>query len=346
MRTLIIRTIITAAIVLSLCSTALAGNASAPDARSIAGAGDAGAVSNGAALTMPELPPEPMPDAALNAALDRMVRETLPEIPGLAEDRVHVALIDLADPENPRSAHFHGDEPVYPASVVKMFYMGYVYHLADRGEIEITPELRQQLTQMIRPSSNVATGKIVDAWSDTHEESLMQPEEFREFSQKRNACNRWLQDVLSIEDVNANQKTWGGTIPDAERQFLSGGRFGGPWVNRNSMTALAAARYLQLLAQDRLATPQSCDAMRTLMKRDVAEQPYQRRRIAGGAPEGAAVYSKTGTTSDTFHDAGIVRLPDGHTFVLVTLVTGTGNKGNFIPAITRRVSDYLVTGSE
>lgn len=346
MRTLIIRIIFTAAIVLALCSTALANNASAPDALGIAGTGNANAVGNGTALAMPELPPEPVPDAALNAALDRMVRETLAEVSGLAEDRVHVALIDLADPEAPRSAHFHGDEPVYPASVVKMFYMGYVYHLADRGEIEITPELRKQLTQMIRPSSNVATGKIVDTWSDTHEESLMQPDEFREFSEKRNACNRWLQGVLSIEDVNANQKTWGGTIPDAERQFLSGGQFGGPWVNRNSMTALSAARYLQLLAQDRLASPQSCDAMRTLMQRNVAEQPYQRRRIAGGAPEGAKVYSKTGTTSDTFHDAGIIRLPDGHTFVLVTLVTGTGNRGNFIPELTRRVSDHLVTESK
>ncbi|MFW5734699.1 MAG: serine hydrolase [Oceanidesulfovibrio sp.] len=303
------------------------------------------AAGNATTESLPKLPPEPAHDAGLDAALDSMVRDSLSET-GLTEDRVHIALIDLGDPQSPRTAHFRGDVPVYPASVVKMFYMGYVYHLVERGELELTPELRGQLTQMIRPSSNVATGTIVDTWSGTHEEKLLPPGEYEDFAAKRNACNRWLQRVLNIEDVNANQKTWGGTIPDAERQFLSGGEFGGPWVNRNSMTAMAAARYLQLLAQDRLASPESCEAMRTLMKRDVNEQPYQKRRIAGGAPQGAQVYSKTGTTSDTFHDAGIVQLPGGRTFVLATLITGTGAKGDFIPALTRRASEYLISEYE
>ncbi|TVM18811.1 hypothetical protein DPQ33_04915 [Oceanidesulfovibrio indonesiensis] len=322
MRTSFIRTTLAVVLVCLFHSVAMAGNATlAP---------------------RPDLPPEPVHDAALNAALDRMVRETLAhDGAGLAEDRVHVALIDLADADAPRSAHFRGDVPVYPASVVKMFYMGYAYHLVERDELELTPELRQLLTQMIRPSSNIATGEIVDVWSGIRKERVLPPEEFEKFADKRNACNRWLHRVLNIEDVNANQKTWGGTIPDAERQFLSGGDFGGPWVNRNSMTALAATRFLQLLAQDRLASPESCDAMRTLMKRDVSEQPYQKRRIAGGVPQGAEVYSKTGTTSDTFHDAGIVQLPDGRTFVLATLITGTGAKGDFIPALTSRISAYL-----
>jgi beta-lactamase class A len=88
------------------------------------------------------------------------------------------------------------------------------------------------------------------------------------------------------------------------------------------MTAVAAARYLQILAADALVDPESCDEMRKLMVRDVRNQNYQRMRIAGGVPKGAKVFSKTGTTSDTFHDAGIVVLPNGHKFILTVFITG------------------------
>ncbi len=291
------------------------------------------------------LAPEPRPDPELQAALTRMVRETLAEERGgLEESQIHIALLDLRDKAHPSSAHFRGDISVYPASVIKMYYMAYVYHLAEQGELTLTPAIEDLLLQMIRPSSNVATGKIVDLWSGVRHDALMDDQKFQEFAQKRNACNRWLQGPLAIEDVNANQKTWGGTIPHGERQFLSDGAFGGPWTNRNAMTALAAARFLQLLAQDKLATPESCQAMRRLMARDVNQQAYQKRRIAGGAPPGASVYSKTGTTSDTFHDAGIIVLPTGETFALVTLLTGKGvprQAGTFIPRLTRKVSEHM-----
>jgi len=106
------------------------------------------------------------------------------------------------------------------------------------------------------------------------------------------------------------------------------------------MTAVAAARFLQLLAQNALSDKKSCDAMRKLMVRDVRNQRYQRMRIAGGTPEGAKVYSKTGTTSDTFHDAGIVTLPNGRTFILTVFITGS-YRGPFIRKISKDLCRYF-----
>ncbi len=287
------------------------------------------------------LPPQPIVSEQLQNVLDQIVAGNLKKQPGLAADQVHLALIDLKNPEKPRLAQYNGNEPVYPSSVIKMIYMGYVYHLAKAGACKITPQVQRKLYQMIHPSSNVATGWIVDLWSGTSGGNLRSPEAYEEFSAKRNGCNDWLRS-LGIEDINACQKTWGSPIPPGEKQFLrSGTPPGGPWVNRNSMTAVAAARFLQILESDALVDSDSCNAMYKLMVRDVRNQSYQRMRIAGGTPRGSKVFSKTGTTSDTFHDAGIVVLPNGRTFVLTVFITGR-YRGNFIRNVSRDVCNYFM----
>lgn len=294
----------------------------------------------GITANTPGLPPQPIPSVQLQEVLDEAVSRNLERHPCLKPGDVHVGLIDLWDPQRPELAHYNGHRSVYPSSVIKMVYMGYVYHLADTGKLTVTPEVYRKLYQMIHPSSNTATAWIVDLWSGTSGDGLRPPEAYREFARKRNACNRWLQS-LGIQGINACQKTWGSPIPPGERQFLRNGTVSGPWVNRNAMTAVAAARFLQLLAGDVLANQDSCHAMRRLMERDVRKQAYQRMRIAGGAPEGARVYSKTGTTSDTFHDAGIVVLPDGRAFVLTVLITGPCRTG-FIRDISKALSAHFM----
>jgi beta-lactamase class A len=288
----------------------------------------------------PGLLPHPIPSVQLQEVLDKVISRNLERHPCLKREDVHVGVIDLWDPERPGLAHYKGHRRVYPSSVIKMVYMGYVYHLADAGRLTITPEVYRKLYQMIHPSSNTATAWIVDLWSGTSGDDLRPPEAYREFAHRRNACNRWLRS-LGIADINACQKTWGSPIPPGERQFLRNGAPSGPWVNRNAMTAAAAARFLQLLAGDALANQDSCDAMRRLMERDVRKQAYQRMRIAGGVPKGAKVYSKTGTTSDTFHDAGIVVLPNGRAFVLSVLITGPCRTG-FIRDISKDLSAHFM----
>jgi len=272
--------------------------------------------------------------------MNEIVARNLKNQPGLASKQVHLALIDLANPKKPRLAQYNGREPVYPSSVIKMIYMGYVYHLAEGGTLDITPQAHRKLYQMIHPSSNTATAWIVDFWSGTSGGDLRTAKGYEEFARKRNACNRWLRS-LGIKDINACQKTWGSPIPPGERQFLRGGKPIGPWVNRNSMTAVAAARFLQILAADALSDPKSCSEMCQLMFRDVRNQAYQRMRIAGGTPKGSKVFSKTGTTADTFHDAGIVVLPNGQQFILTVFITGR-YRGAFIRNVSRDFCDYFI----
>ena len=293
----------------------------------------------GASATNIDLPPEPMVSEQLQQALDRIVAKNLKKQPNLASSHVHIAVIDLTNLQQPRLAQYNGLEPVYPSSVIKMVYMAYVYHLAKQGVLEITPKVHKKLYQMIHPSSNTATAWIVDLWSQTSGGELRSPREYEVFSQRRNACNRWLRS-LGITQINACQKTWGSPIPPGEKQFLRNGKPSGPWINRNAMTAVAAARFLQLLDQNALVDKKSCDAMRKLMVRDVRNQPYQRMRIAGGTPKGSKVCSKTGTTSNTFHDAGIVTLPNGRMFILTIFITES-YRGPFIRNVSKDLYVYF-----
>ena len=133
----------------------------------------------GASAQNIDLPPEPMVSEQLQQALDRIVAKNLKNQPDLSSSQVRLAVIDLANLQQPRLAQYNGLEPVYPSSVIKMVYMAYVYHLAKQGVLEITPKVHKKLYQMIHPSSNTATAWIVDLWSQTSRDELRSLREYK-----------------------------------------------------------------------------------------------------------------------------------------------------------------------
>src|SRR5580700_8618902 len=81
----------------------------------------------------------------------------------LRPDEIAVTLVDLTGEEPFPSAHHRGDEPIYPASVVKMFYLAATHRWLEDNKISDTPELHRALHDMIVHSGNEATGYVVDA---------------------------------------------------------------------------------------------------------------------------------------------------------------------------------------
>ena len=57
--------------------------------------------------------------------VDRAAKTTIERFADkqLREDQLSITLIDLRDPQRPVTAGFRGNERVYPASVVKLFYL-------------------------------------------------------------------------------------------------------------------------------------------------------------------------------------------------------------------------------
>lgn len=284
----------------------------------------------GAAI--PEPKKSPRLDVVVRDALDDAVKKLASE--KWSKDSISVTLIDLKDPEKPEIGEHRGDAPYYPASTVKMLYMGATYQWVKEGKVKIDDAYQKDLELMIGPSDNLATQRVVDRLCGTEDGPALDGKAYEEFAYKRNAVNRWLQG-LGLKSVNACQKAYNGDeISPRDYQFLRSGKASGPFTNRNRMTTHDAARFLMAIATDKLVDAESCRKMRALMERRL---PDHAKWILGGAPEGSTAWSKPGWVATERHDAAIVELPGGRRVVLAIFTTGRSYEGTLIPEIARGV---------
>ena len=141
----------------------------------------------------------------LQAFLDGAVEDLLAGDPALRTQALRVALIDLpagsAVGSAPDLAHWNGDSPVYPASVVKFVYLMAAYAWRDRGLLEIDPALDRQLRDMTYASSNRASQHVLRRLTETEAGPRLGPEEYASFRERRLRVKRWLQE-LGIGDLH------------------------------------------------------------------------------------------------------------------------------------------------
>ena len=280
----------------------------------------------------------------LQSLVDEAARKTLEKFADkkLEESQLSITLIDLRDAEHPAKASFRGNERIYPASVVKLFYLVAAHRWLEDKKVEDTPELRRALKNMIVDSSNEATQYVVDVLTHTTAGYELPPEEMQEWQDKRNAVNRYYAS-LGFSNINVNQKTF---CEDAYgREQASRGPNG---ENRNKLTTDAVARLLVEIVTGKAVTPARSAQMMELLKRDYSgtsadgdDQGHGFTGIALKGVEGVRLWSKAGWTSTTRHDAAYLELPDGSKFVLVTFTTDHANEHEIIPAVARVVIDGI-----
>lgn len=260
----------------------------------------------------------------------------------LQEDQLSITLIDLRDPQRPVTASFRGNERVYPASVVKLFYLVAAQHWLEDKKIEQTPELTRALRDMIVDSSNEATQYVVDVLTQTTSGYELPSKEMEEWQYKRNAVNRYFSS-MGYTNINVNQKTF---CEDAYgRESVSRGPKG---ENRNKLTTDATARLMMEIVTGKVSTPVRTALMMDLLKRDYSKQTSdnddQGTGFTGIALKGHAgfrMWSKAGWTSTTRHDVAYIEMPDGGKFVLATFTSGHANDREIIPTVARVVIDGL-----
>jgi hypothetical protein len=275
--------------------------------------------------------------------LDRAVKETFSEFSAqkLQSNELAVALVNLMHPDE--LASFRGDVPIYPASVVKLFYLFAAHDWMEKGKLQDTAELRRALHDMIVDSSNDATHYIVDLLTGTTAGPELPNDEMKVWSEKRNAVNRYFAG-LGYTNCNINQKPWGDGPYGRERAFL-----GRNFENRNALTVNATALLLKKMAEGSAVSRQRSDQMMELLRRDPSKarpadscEPDQALDFTGIAlPKGSQLWSKAGWTSTARDDAAYIELPNGARFVLVIFTSGHANDRNIIPAIVRRVIEGL-----
>ncbi len=293
------------------------------------------------------------PSTELQEFLDRTVAALEASDPKLRRADVRIALLDMGTGDGPRLAQRRGGDPIYPASVVKLVYLMAAYAWQEKGTRQIDAEMDDLLRLMIHDSSNRATQEVLARLTETAPGPALPPAEYRDFRERRQAVERWLQ-TLGVTDLHCVNPTYDGDgdLCGRDKQFLgdhtvADGLPGHPgeFANRNTMTAVGTAKLLALLATDRALSPAGSAAVRLRMRRDVVEQPHLVHRIAGGAARlpDLEVYTKSGTWGPIYADAGIIRHVSGREMVLVVFIQAQPPyRGDFIADLAYRAAQHLL----
>lgn len=277
----------------------------------------------------------------LQTVVDRAVQETLVQFTAqkLATNQLAITLVDLKDSNQPQRASFRGDVRIYPASVIKAFYLQAAHQWMEDGKLTDTEELRRAMQDMIVASLNEATGLIVDSLTDTTSGPELSADELAKWYDKRNAVNRYFS-ALGYQDINVNRKPWCEGPYGREKQSVNLHQPN----HRNWLTTEATARLLTEIATGRAVTPERSRQMMELLARrpfDPKAETQSREYTGAALTPGSKLWSKAGWTSETRHDAAYVELPSGGRFVLVTFTVGQSGNKEIIPAVARSVIQQL-----
>lgn len=280
----------------------------------------------------------------LGESIGAIIRDLINSRPAgeFKEDEIAFSLIDLTDPANLRFANFRGEEKIYPASVVKAFYMAALYQQLEDGKLVMTKELERGLRDMIVDSSNEATQYIVDVLTDTSSGGELTQKEFALWSKRRNRMNRYFASI-GFTNINVNQKTHCEDAYGVEQQFRN---YKGE--NRNMLTTNATARLMAEIALGRSVNQSKSKAMMELLARDpFAEKPNSQasdfvgKTLIDRKMTRANLWSKAGWTSRSRHDMAYVETPNGLKFAIAIFTEKHANDRDVIPYVTSKIIDIL-----
>jgi hypothetical protein len=247
-----------------------------------------------------------------------------------------------------RGFTYRGVERIYPASVVKLFYLVAVNEWLEKGMISTSKELERAMRDMIVDSSNDATSLVVDILSGTTSGPELSPGPFETWKQQRNIVNRYYQSLgwSDMETINVCQKTWCDGPYGRERAFV-----GELLDNRNMLTTNATARLLHSIVGGVAVSSGRSQAIMTLMKRSLqpddlpkdVEEDQVTGFLGGALPQEAQIWSKAGWTSQVRHDAAYIEIPDKRPYLLVVFTDGKANAKNqaILPFVSQLVADAV-----
>lgn len=286
-----------------------------------------------------------------------ILEATWQQFPSLARNQIAITWIVYDDPvivntggaitpeafwQYPvRGFQYRGVECLYPASLVKLFYLVAIHEWLDKQMILESPELDRAIQDMIVESSNDATSLVMDCLSGTTSGPTLAPEIFTTWCEQRNIVNRYYETLNwpELQGVNLNQKTWCDGPYGRERQFV-----GETYENRNRLSTNAIARLFHSIIGGVAVSSARSQAMLKLLRRDlqpVELPPGEENQVMGflgeSLPPQAKLWSKAGWTSRVRHDAAYLEIPGTAPCLLVVCTEGAENSQNrdLLPFISR-----------
>lgn len=279
----------------------------------------------------------------LSQTTENILEKTWQKFPSLKKNHIALTVIMENKDKSPlQGFSYRGNEKIYPASIVKLFYLVAVEEWLNQGKIQPSSEFDRAVRDMIIESSNDATSLVMDTLTQTTSGYELPELEFRQWQKQRNMINDYFQSYNWEEfaPINVNQKTWCDGAYGRERIFL-----GENYENRNMLTTNAVARLLYSIMNNLVVTDKACEKMRNLLKRDASKKKLgindEENQINGfigeSVPNNAQIWSKAGWTSQVRHDCAYITLPNSTSYLFVIFTEGKASRQrNLIPFISHQ----------
>ncbi|MGL5942209.1 MAG: serine hydrolase [Waterburya sp.] len=305
------------------------------------------------------------PDAQLTTVANQILQATRENFPTLTRDKIALTWIVYEEPvivntggalsagefwQYPvKGFSYRGVERIYPASIVKLFYLVAIQEWLQGGMVAESLELNRAIRDMIVESSNDATSLIVDVLTGTTSGPELPAKPFETWQKQRNIVNRYFRSLgwEELESINVNQKTWCDGAYGRERAFL-----GELMENRNMLTTDAVARLLHSIIGGVAVSSERSQQMMQLLKRSLNPADLivsqEENQITGflseSLPSNAQIWSKAGWMSRVRHDAAYIEIPNLSPYLLTVFTEGKENaqNKNILPFISQSILEALI----
>ncbi|MEZ5558111.1 MAG: serine hydrolase [Pseudomonadales bacterium] len=250
-------------------------------------------------------------DPALQADLEKLMAAN-PTWNRLARgDRMAVGLVDLATPE-PRFARINGNLMMYAASLPKIAILLAAYVSLEDGSLEDTAAIRQDMSDMIRYSSNQAATRMIDRIGMQRIDQILMEPRFGLYDESRGG-GLW---------VGKRFAKQGPRLPDPMNGISHGA------------TVTQICRFYYLLANERLVSP----AWTQQMLADMSDPGLHHKFVQAlmtRAPD-ATLYRKSGTWKTWHSDSVWVKGAHWRNYILAAMVESPDGERiirNLLPAV-------------
>lgn len=295
-------------------------------------------------------PPPFQQDQKLQKVVDSIVN--FAQLRGLPLERLSISLVDLNSSICCAYASYSDQEPRYPASIVKLFWMVDLYGQYEAGVIPEGAIAEKELQKMIQDSSNESASRVLDQITQTESGKSLPDNKLTEWIAQRNSANHFFEQA-GYQNINVAQKTFPIpylklTEPKGRDRQLRGNQ---TKPLRNYLTTHNVARLLFEINNEQSITKSYSQKMKSLLKRDLnplawKQKPYN--SISGFLGESLPVNtnfsSKMGWTFSNRNDAAIISSHDGRiSYILVIFGDDPSfykNK-NFLPEVSRMVYNQM-----
>ncbi|GAA3521233.1 hypothetical protein GCM10022393_39500 [Aquimarina addita] len=256
----------------------------------------------------------------LDMDLQKKLEETLRANPKweklIAQKRMSVGIVDLADTDHIRYARVHGNEMMYAASLPKIAVLLAAMDAIDKGELKETEIIKKDMHLMISKSNNQATTRMIDRLGYDKIES-----------------------VLTNERYGLYDEEFGGGLWVGKRYAAGGATNREPIKNlSHAATVSQVCRFYYLLYQGKLVSKERSKQMLDIMVDPALHHKFV-NTLDKIAPK-AKLFRKSGSWSTYHSDSILVWGSPERRYILVALVNDKAGE-QIIRNLVEPIEDIL-----